>query len=118
VVIATNPYGRILDFLDRSRYCFFQVAPQLYSRSCVDPKHKKVHTNKLIITKEDKRKTVFTSYTRHKRITRSTKSAVLCLHENIPFGVDGPELESGYSFASSAEVSYSSLYASTSPYVS
>jgi hypothetical protein len=24
--------GRILDFLDRSRYLFFQVAPQLYSR--------------------------------------------------------------------------------------
>jgi hypothetical protein len=30
--------GRILDFLDRSRYFFFyQVAPQLYSRGCVDP---------------------------------------------------------------------------------
>jgi hypothetical protein len=24
--------GRILDFLDRSRYFFFQVAPHLYSR--------------------------------------------------------------------------------------
>jgi hypothetical protein len=30
-------YGRILDFLDRSRYFFFQVAPQLYSRGRVDP---------------------------------------------------------------------------------
>jgi hypothetical protein len=29
---ATDPYGRILGFLDRSRYCFFQVAPKLYSR--------------------------------------------------------------------------------------
>jgi hypothetical protein len=29
--------GRILDFLDRSRYFFFQVAPQLYSRGWVDP---------------------------------------------------------------------------------
>jgi hypothetical protein len=27
--IKKNPYGRILDFLDRSRYYFFQVAPQL-----------------------------------------------------------------------------------------
>jgi hypothetical protein len=26
-----NPYGRILGFLDRSRYFIFQVAPQLYS---------------------------------------------------------------------------------------
>jgi hypothetical protein len=31
VVSMTNPYGRILDFLDRSRYYFFQVSPQLYS---------------------------------------------------------------------------------------
>jgi hypothetical protein len=37
VVRVTNPYGRILDFLDRSRYYFFQVAPQLYSRGSVDP---------------------------------------------------------------------------------
>jgi hypothetical protein len=27
-----DPYGRNLDFLDRSSYFFFQVAPQLYSR--------------------------------------------------------------------------------------
>jgi hypothetical protein len=32
VVSATDPHGRILDFLYRSRYYFFQVAPQLYSR--------------------------------------------------------------------------------------
>jgi hypothetical protein len=31
VVSMTDPYG-ILGFLDRSRYLFFQVAPQLYSR--------------------------------------------------------------------------------------
>jgi hypothetical protein len=31
VVSATNSYGRILDFLDRNRYSFFQVAPHLYS---------------------------------------------------------------------------------------
>jgi hypothetical protein len=37
VVSVTDPYGRILDFLDRSRYYFFQVAPQLYSRGWVDP---------------------------------------------------------------------------------
>jgi hypothetical protein len=32
VVSVTGPYGRILGFIDRSRYFFFQVAPQLYSR--------------------------------------------------------------------------------------
>jgi hypothetical protein len=32
VVSVTDPYGRIICFLDRSRYFFFQVAPQLYSR--------------------------------------------------------------------------------------
>jgi hypothetical protein len=32
VVSATDPHGRILGFLDRSRYYFFQVVPQLYSR--------------------------------------------------------------------------------------
>jgi hypothetical protein len=37
VVSATDPPGRILGFLDRSRYYFFQVAPQLYSRGWVDP---------------------------------------------------------------------------------
>jgi hypothetical protein len=37
VVSATDPYGRILGFLDRSRYFFFQAAPQLYSRGWVDP---------------------------------------------------------------------------------
>jgi hypothetical protein len=37
VVSVTDPYCRILDFLDRSRYFFFRVAPHLYSRGCVDP---------------------------------------------------------------------------------
>jgi CBS-domain-containing membrane protein len=32
VVSVTDPYGRILGLLDRSRYFFFQVALQLYSR--------------------------------------------------------------------------------------
>jgi hypothetical protein len=32
VVSVTDPYGRILDFLDCSSYLFFQLAPQLYSR--------------------------------------------------------------------------------------
>jgi hypothetical protein len=31
VVSVTDPYDRILDFLDRSLHFFFQVAPQLYS---------------------------------------------------------------------------------------
>jgi CBS-domain-containing membrane protein len=29
VVSVTDPYGRILGVLDRRRYFFFQVAPQL-----------------------------------------------------------------------------------------
>jgi hypothetical protein len=37
VVSVTDPYSRNLDFLDRSRYFFYQVAPQLYSRGWVDP---------------------------------------------------------------------------------
>jgi hypothetical protein len=37
VVSATDSYGRILGFLVRSRYFFFQIAPQLYSRGWVDP---------------------------------------------------------------------------------
>jgi hypothetical protein len=37
VVIVTDPYGGTLGFLDRSRYFFFQVAPQLYTRGWVDP---------------------------------------------------------------------------------
>jgi hypothetical protein len=37
VVSVTDPYDHILGFLDRSRYFFFQVAPQLYSRGWVDP---------------------------------------------------------------------------------
>jgi hypothetical protein len=37
VVSVTDPYGHNLSFLDRSRYCFFQVARQLYSRGWVDP---------------------------------------------------------------------------------
>jgi hypothetical protein len=32
VVSAANPQGRNFDLLDRSRYYFFQVAPQLSSR--------------------------------------------------------------------------------------
>jgi hypothetical protein len=37
VVSVTDPYGRNLGILDRSRYFVFQVAPQLYSRGRVDP---------------------------------------------------------------------------------
>jgi hypothetical protein len=36
MVSVTYPYGRIFGFLDRSRYFFFQVAPQLYTRGWVD----------------------------------------------------------------------------------
>jgi hypothetical protein len=36
MVSVMDPYDRILDFLARSPYSFFQVAPQLYSRGWVD----------------------------------------------------------------------------------
>jgi hypothetical protein len=37
VIRVTDPYGRIIEFLGRSRHFFFQVASQLYSRGWVDP---------------------------------------------------------------------------------
>jgi hypothetical protein len=37
VFSVTDPYCRILGFVDGSRYFFFQVAPQLFSRGWVDP---------------------------------------------------------------------------------
>jgi hypothetical protein len=37
VISVTNPYGHIPGFVDRSRYYFFQVAPQLHSRGWADP---------------------------------------------------------------------------------
>jgi hypothetical protein len=37
VVSVTDPCGRILVFLDRSRFFSLQVAPQLYARGSVDP---------------------------------------------------------------------------------
>jgi hypothetical protein len=36
-VSTVNLYSSIFAFLDRSRYFFFQVAPQLYSRGWVEP---------------------------------------------------------------------------------
>jgi hypothetical protein len=37
MVCVTDFYGRILGFLERSKFFFFQVALQLYSRGRVDP---------------------------------------------------------------------------------
>jgi hypothetical protein len=37
VASVTVPYCRILGYLDRRRYFFFQVAPQIYSGGWVDP---------------------------------------------------------------------------------
>jgi hypothetical protein len=37
VISLTNSYGRILGFLHRSRYFFFQVVHQFYSRGWMDP---------------------------------------------------------------------------------
>jgi hypothetical protein len=38
MVSAGDAHGRILDYLDWSRYCFFQLSPQLYSQGWVDPR--------------------------------------------------------------------------------
>jgi hypothetical protein len=46
VVSATDTQGRILGFLDRSSYHFFQVAPQLYSRGWVDSVPDPLHFRK------------------------------------------------------------------------
>jgi hypothetical protein len=37
VVRVTDPYGRILGFLDRRSYLFFRAAPQLWSWGWVNP---------------------------------------------------------------------------------
>jgi hypothetical protein len=36
VISVTDSYGRVLGFLDQSRYFFFQVAPQLHLRGWED----------------------------------------------------------------------------------
>jgi hypothetical protein len=47
VVSATDPYYHVLDFLDRSHYFCFQVAPQLYSRGWVDPRYRLITSQKI-----------------------------------------------------------------------
>jgi hypothetical protein len=42
VIIVTDPYGRILGFLERGHYSLFQVAPQLYLRGWVDRRYSKI----------------------------------------------------------------------------
>jgi hypothetical protein len=37
VVIAGDPYGRNLGFLDRTRYFFFQIAPQMFRMDFLSP---------------------------------------------------------------------------------
>jgi hypothetical protein len=46
-VRATNPHGRILGILDRSRYYFLQVAPQLYSRGWSGPQSRPTTSQKI-----------------------------------------------------------------------
>jgi hypothetical protein len=47
VVSVTDPYGRILNFLDRDCYIFFQVASQLYLRGRVDPRRFIYHNGRV-----------------------------------------------------------------------
>jgi hypothetical protein len=37
VVSSTDSHDHIMEFLDQSCYYFFGVAPELYSRGCMDP---------------------------------------------------------------------------------
>jgi hypothetical protein len=46
MVSVMDPYGRILGFLDRSCYFFFQVALQLHSQGWVDPIPDPLHLRK------------------------------------------------------------------------
>jgi hypothetical protein len=46
-VSAADPHGRILGFLDHSRYFFFQVAPQLYSRGLSGPRSRPTSYQKI-----------------------------------------------------------------------
>jgi hypothetical protein len=46
VVSVTDSYSRIIGFLGRSRYFFFQVAPQFYTRGWVDPVPDTLHLRK------------------------------------------------------------------------
>jgi hypothetical protein len=39
VVSLADPYGRIVEFLDRSNYLFLQLIPQLYSRAEMSGQH-------------------------------------------------------------------------------
>jgi hypothetical protein len=48
VVSVADPYGCIFGFLDRSHYFSFQIAPQLYSRSWVDPFHTHYSSENLV----------------------------------------------------------------------
>jgi hypothetical protein len=47
VVSVTDLYGRILGFLHRSRYFFFQVAPQLYSTRLSGPRSRPTTSQKI-----------------------------------------------------------------------
>jgi hypothetical protein len=48
VVVVTDFFGRILSFLDRSSYFFFQIAPQFYSRRWVDPVPDPLYLKKIL----------------------------------------------------------------------
>jgi hypothetical protein len=87
VVCVTDPYGSILGFLDRSRYFFFQVAPQLYSRVWVDPV-----PDPLLLRKSDSagnRTRTSASVARNSDHTTEATNLCkrLCCWKNIVFGL-------------------------------
>jgi hypothetical protein len=57
VVSAVDSHGHIFGFLGQSRYYFFQVGPQLYSRGWVEPIPDPLHLRKSGSTRIEKEKT-------------------------------------------------------------
>jgi hypothetical protein len=78
VVSATDPHCRILSLLGRSRYFFFQVAPQLYSRGWVDPVPGPLHLRKSGSARNRSRSSVTVSRNSDDSTTEAhTKSTVI-----------------------------------------
>jgi hypothetical protein len=87
MVSLTHPYGRILGFLDRSRYFFFQGAPQLYSWGWMEPVSDPLRLRKSGCA----RGWNSDHYTTLTKCTRPTKDCTACL----PLCSSGLRLEGG-----------------------
>jgi hypothetical protein len=80
MVSATDPPGRILGFLDWSRYYFFRVAPQLSSRGNNNNNNNKVIIIKII--------TDFICMTVFPEIFLSSHEIILSVNRKVRVGVN------------------------------